>query len=183
MVRAGLKIGQRTHWPVVGPIVRFTHGSSSPDYVEARWVEVEGVFDPNDKEAELLVAEADPAALFISDYIQRLKRHVVVVAADRTELTEVLNNTQGQKAIAASIGDVVMAGVLPQGLANLGMTEDRQRYTAGLREGTKNFQVGIGSLIEDQKKIVRPLDMVILDQHAVINELPAQLSHTRTRFF
>lgn len=183
VIRLGLRLGQQVGNPLIGPLVRLSNGSSSPAYVETPWFEVEELVDESDRPTELPVAEADSNSVAMSDIFQRLKRNAAIIATNRFKFSDLLNDTYGRPAVATVVGGVIMAAALPRGIADLGYNETRTKFTAAFREGANDFQAGIVSLTDQNKKIVKSSDTLVLAQHVPINELPESESYPYTRLF
>jgi hypothetical protein len=156
LVRAGLKLGPEKRWPLLGPLVRLFNGSSSPAYQEIQYYEVEDVVGDFGHPEELLAVEGDENAIFLADYAQRLKKRAVVVAAGKTVMERIIKETGGRAAVAATVGDMALAGPLPNGIEDLGILRSKNVYAAGLRVGTKDLKVGLGVHIKEEAKFFMP---------------------------
>ena len=171
---------------LAGDFLKWSRGSDSDLYTQARWCMVDAVVDSNGDETDLPVADADPEASLAGELMQRYKQKVVIVAAGKEALRGVINNNNAKTAVVSAIGEILIAGVLDdnEGRMSLKLGLDPEEYvvTAGLRAGKSRFPVGLAAYVEQDKKIIKPDGMYIYAQNIPIADLP-EAAPLGTRFF
>lgn len=172
ITRLGLPFTHCSRVPLLGGAVRLVNGSGSKTtayleipFYEAKPVNVLG--RPTDLK---LMIEGDPEVTAAANYIQRLKKEAAVIAVGKTSLEHVIKETKGQAAIAVKIGNVVAAGVFPNGTADLGKLRPWE-YTAGLRTGTADFPGDYGAFIKEENLFVVSDGSFVVEQRVPITEL------------
>lgn len=152
-------------------------GPKSEAYLQLVWRSFEEIVDIEGHPATLPIAEADPDA-FILEWMPRFKKKAVVLGAGRSALEEVLRESGGQLAAAYSYKGRSYAGILPDGMANLGYLEETDQQLVAEREGLKDWPVGLGSYLTSREVLIMPHDVQVVEQHIPIPDLVSRYPGT-----
>lgn len=191
VIRLGIKLGQHLDTPIIGPALSWLNGCDIPTYVKAPYFEIEGVTGLDGREADLPIADEDPNARWIAEYIQRYKRNAVIVAAGVTAVREVMETAGRDLAGVVSLSGIIVAAKMPYSYQDLGMEprlkgapppEVEPTHTVALREGRESFPVGWGVLAKNKDVVVIPEDLHIEASHVPVKSLSAY-SYVSPRLF
>ena len=177
IVRAGLWLGPERRWPILGPLVWvFNASSSTPAYREIQYHEVSEVINPAGSPAELQFIKGDSEAPRLAEAVQRSKKQAVILSSGRLSVNNIMETLGGRPAVAATIGKIVLAGAMPNGIRDL---EIRQGYyRAGIRVGRYDFRAALGVFIDETNQFVVPQDKIEPKQHITISRFHEDNSST-----
>lgn len=160
-------------WRVAQGALNLFFGSESPNYVQSSWYDIKNLklLDEGSGSEGLLTTGADAGASIWADFVPRFKRKVAIISVDHDVLHEVVRKHQVEPAVAVSFGRYMLAGVLPNGFEDLDYREFSNTYEIALREGSRDFGVGIGGWGRQDRLFVLSPDFSISERHIPINKL------------
>ncbi len=155
---------QRLLGDVGEPVVRLFTGSSSPVYHQLRWFSTN--IDPSN--IATVTAQGDPEA-------GRLARNwdnaLVMMVGNRALEYASLWQEGGRQAVGYVSEDVLHVGILPETVKfGHGIVPDTA--TAAMRQGRNQLQATMGLWLAEEKRMVVPAELQLVDSLVPIGDLP-----------